>query len=76
MKKIKKIQDEEKEKNQIQNLIQPISKLIQALLLKPVIAIDPLQSDWLKYGEVVNIQNYTVTILRIPVVFTYFGQSS
>jgi len=36
MKKIKKIQDEEKEKNQIQNLIQPISKLIQALLLKPV----------------------------------------
>ena len=51
MKKIKKIQEDEKEKNQIPNLIQPISKLIQALLLKPVIAIDPLQSDWLKYGS-------------------------
>ena len=57
MKKIKKIQDEEKEKNQIPNLIQPISKLIQALLLKQVISINALQSDWSKYGRVVNIQN-------------------
>ena len=50
-KKIKKIQEEEKEKNLIPNLIQLISRLIPALLLKPVIAINLLYSDWLKYGQ-------------------------
>ena len=50
-KKIKKIQEEEKEKNLIPNLIQLISRLIPALLLKPVIAINLLYSDWLNYGK-------------------------
>ena len=36
MKKIKKIQEDEKEKNLIRNLIQPILRLKQTLLLKPV----------------------------------------